>query len=206
MRPVYLWIIAALLYGAFFAWYTNLSGPLTDEEIESALSLMREADMPADRMALIEKFMREDTGDDFVMINLLDMNETPPDLPATGPDAEAGELMNHYMEYMYPALFSRACHPVFFGTSVSDALDLSGIEGAEHWETDALMRYRSRRDMLAISMNPAFNERHDYKMGALTKTIAFPVEPMINPADPRLLLALLMVAVTAVIHLIAFRR
>ena len=201
MKPSIPWIAAVLIYSLFFAWYTNLSGPLTPEEIERQLQRMEAGGADRQQLALITRWMETDTGDDFVMVNLLDMNESPPELPATGPDAPASALLDHYMAYMYPELLKRASHPVFFGRAVSDALDISGIEGAEHWETGALMRYRSRRDMLEIAGDPRFNERHDYKLGALTKTIAFPVEPMLNPADPRLLLALFLTAAAALMHL-----
>jgi hypothetical protein len=38
--------------------------------------------------------------------------------------------MAHYMEYMWPALFSRASHPVFAGQAVAQTMDLVGLEGA----------------------------------------------------------------------------
>lgn len=206
MRAVVLWAISASIYAGFFAWYTNLSGPLTEQEVEERLQLMRAKDAAPERIAVVEAFMRSDTGDDLVMINLLDMNEVPPALPATGPGADADELMDHYMEHMYRELLKRASHPVFFGIAVADAMDIQGIDGGSHWERAGLVRYRSRRDLLEIALDPDFSERHDYKVGALAKTIAYPVEPILHPGDPRLLLALLLTAITAVIHLVAFRR
>ena len=64
----------------------------------------------------------------FYMVNYLDLNENPPILPATGQGASAWDLLGHYNEFMFPNLFSRACHPVFGGPVVSDALDLLNIE------------------------------------------------------------------------------
>lgn len=206
MRAVVLWAVSVSIYAAFFAWYTNLSGPLTDQEVEERLQLMRDRNAAPERIAVIEGFMRSDTGDDLVMINLLDMNEAPPVLPATGSGADADELMDHYMEHMYRELLTRASHPVFFGIAVADAMDIQGMDGGSHWERAGLVRYRSRRDLLDIALDPRFSERHDYKIGALAKTIAYPVEPTLHPGDPRLLLALLLTAITAVIHLVAFRR
>lgn len=150
--------------------------------------------------------MRTDTGDDFVMVNLLDMNESPPDLPATGPGADPMQLINHYMEHMYPAQFKRASHPIFFGNAVADAMDISGVEGASHWDQGALFRYRSRRDLIAIATNPAFDDRHDYKMAALTKTIAFPVEPRLNIGDVRIVLGLLLFSIFSLLDMLFARR
>lgn len=206
MKPYSPWLISFVIYALFFSWYTNLSGPLTEEEIEAYLQYLRSDERPAEQIERLKAFMRTDTGDDFVMINVLDMNESPPNLPATGPDAEASDLMNHYMEHMYRELFARASHPVFFGPAVADAMDLQGIEAASHWEQAALVRYRSRRDILEIALDPRFSERHNYKVGALTKTIAYPVEPTLNPGDPRFLLALILIAASAITQLIVPRK
>jgi len=107
---------------------------------------------------------------------------------------------------MYPAQFKRASHPIFFGRAVADAMDISGVEGANHWDQGALFRYRSRRDIIAIATNPAFNERHDYKMAALTKTIAFPVEPVLNPGDARIVFGLLLFSIFSLLDMLLFRR
>ena len=114
---------------------------------------MRIDERPPEQIERLKAFIRTDTGDDFVMINVLDMNDSPPDLPATGPDAEASDLMNHYMEHMYQEIFARASHPLVFGPAMADALDLQGIQGASHWEQAGLVRYRSRRDILEIALD-----------------------------------------------------
>ncbi len=206
MKRSYIWITGFVLYGLFFSWYTSFEEPMTEKEISVVLERAKSLGRSEQNLATLENFMRTDTGNDFIMVNLLDMNESPPQLPATGPGASASDLIAHYMEHMYPAQFKRACHPVFFGQSVSNALDLSGIEGAAHWDQGALFRYRSRRDVIEIATNPAFNERHDYKMAALTKTIAVPVEPLLHPGDARVLMALLLFSISSLIDMLIFRR
>ena len=62
----------------------------------------------------LRKFMEEDDGKDFFMVNFLDYNDSPETMPATGKGASSSNLMNYYMEYMYPEMFKRASHPVFF--------------------------------------------------------------------------------------------
>lgn len=146
-RRLWLWLIPALCYVLFALWYTNLSGPLTEAEISAFVQLAESSDAPPERIAMMRKFMQEDTGNQFIMVNNLDMAEAPPSLPATGPGASASELMHHYMGHMFPALFKRASHPAFFGRAVAGAMDLSGIENAEVWSQGALFRYRSRRDV-----------------------------------------------------------
>ena len=63
-------------------------------------------------------------------------------------------------------------------------------EGMHTWTQGAGVRYRSRRDLLEISTNPAFQGRHEFKIAAMQKTIAFPIDPWFQLGDPRLLLAL----------------
>ncbi len=199
------WIGFALVYACFFVWYTNLSGPMTDTEIDAVLDRARTAGRPPAALRTLETFMRSDTGDDFVMVNLLELNRSPPELPATGPNAPPMALIDHYMEHMYAEQLKRASHPIFFGTVIGNAMDLSGISGAESWTQSGLFRYRSRRDVLAIATDPAFDERHEYKMAALMKTIAVPVEPTVF-VDMRLFVALLLFSIAALLDIVVLRR
>ncbi len=203
---VLLWGLPALAYAAFWIWYTPLGAPLSAAEIDRYAALLAARGGEPQRLAGMRRFMEEDDGGQFVMVNLLHLQAQPPELPATGAGADADALLGHYMEHMYPALLRRACHPVFAGAAVFDAMDLVGIDGAETWSQAALMRYRSRRDLLEIATDPAFDSRHDYKIAALEKTIAFPVEPVLYPSDPRLLLALTLLVLIGGIDALVFRR
>ena len=196
----WVWLTPALFYLIFFGWYTNLKAPLSPEEINHFVDILEANGSTPDRIVEIKRFMEEDDGKHFYMMNLLDLTDNPPELPATGADASSAELMTHYMEYMSPALFSRACHPAFFGRVVADALDLSGIENAESWDQAALYRYRSRRDMIAIATNPKFLERHDYKIASLEKTIASPVKPLFFLGDLRFTLGLILFALVSILN------
>ncbi len=201
-----LFIVPAFFYLIFVLWYTNLTGPLTQEEIDTAMQRLQAEQASPEEIARMRQFMEEDSGGQFIMVNLMDMNPNPPELPATGAGAGSGALLNHYMEYMYPALLSRASHPVFMGEAFAPAMDIIGIEGAEDWDQNALMRYRSRRDLIELTSNPAFNERHDYKLAALTKTIAYPVEVRLYFSDPRFLLLLILMVLTLGLDAIIYRR
>ena len=185
------WYFFILFYVFFFIWYTNLSGPLNDKEIKFFMKVISErAVNDEQRIERLRKFMKEDDGKDFFMVNFLDYNDTPETMPATGKGASSSNLMNYYMEYMYPEMFKRASHPVFFSDVFFPAMDIVSAEGMEDWDNVALVRYRSRKDMLQIGLNPIFDERHPYKIEALDKTIAIPVEtPFLN--DLRLILFIL---------------
>ena len=188
------WLVIAAAYLAFFSWYTSFKGPLTPAEIEHYMTLSEQQDpgASAEDRARIRVFMEEDTGDDFVMINVIHLYDEPLQIEGVEPDDTTDEVLAKYMEYMFPAMLSRASHPVFQGSAVSTAMDIMNADGMESWTAGAGVRYRSRRDVLEIGTNPAFEGRHEFKVAAMAKTIAFPVDPFNYLGDPRLVLALLL--------------
>ncbi len=193
-KITWIWLAIGLIYAAFFSWYTSFGGPLTDEEIAHYMSRaeQRSPAPPPEALDMLRQFMEEDTGDDFVMVNVIDMYDTPLQIEGVEPGESSEDVAGKYMAYMYPALFSRACHPVLFGEAANNAMDLMNAEGMEHWTQAAAMRYRSRRDMLEITANPVFRGSHEFKVAAMRKTIAFPIDPWMQLGDPRLVLALLL--------------
>ena len=193
IRPLFAWVALSLVWLIFWSWYTSFEGPLTAAEVAFVVERAEAQGAPAEDLAHLKRFLEADTGDDFVMINLIEMNDPPPKMDGVPEDATSQDLMGRYMEHMYPELFKRASHPVLFGQAAAPALDLWGIEGAEEWTRVGLMRYRSRRDLLEIGGNPAFQGPHEFKIAALSKTIAFPVDPWFSAGDPRFLLALILI-------------
>ena len=193
-RTRWIWLVLVGLYGAFFSWYTSFGGPLDDEEIAHYIGLFesREPSPSPERLARLRTFMEEDTGDDFVMVNVIEMYDTPLQVEGVEPGDTSDDVLAKYLEYMIPALFVRACHPVLYGRAANSAMDLMNADGMEQWSTGAGMRYRSRRDMLEIASNPAFAGSHAFKVAAMRKTIAFPIDPWVQLGDPRLVLALLL--------------
>ena len=171
-----IWLPLSLIYILFFLWYTNLSGPLSDQEIAAYKEMYKESNRDSYQWERAFKFMSEDDGKDFYMVNFLDSNESPRTMEATGEGATWEDLSAHYMAYMWPQLFKRASHPVFFSYVLNPALDIVAAQGMEEWDIVAIFRYRSRRDLFEIGLNPIFEERHEYKIESLDKTIAIPVE------------------------------
>ena len=188
------WISLLVIYSSFFIWYTDFGGKLTDDEIQYYGNKFESNALKDGRVLeprikeLLQNFMKEDSGKQFIMVNVIDMSENPTFPDGTVSDESADNLMNEYMEHMYGEILKRASHPVFMGSSVNNSMDLVGIENAEVWETAALFRYKSRRAFLEIVTHPDMNSKHKYKIAALEKTIAFPVETQLYLGDPRLLL------------------
>ena len=157
----WVWMVLVLVYLAFFSWYTSFEGPLTEAEMARYLELAaNDPTNTPDDVVTIRKFMEEDDGDDLVMVNIVHMYDKPLQIEGVLPTDTSDEVLARYMEYMFPAMLSRASHPVFFGKSVApQAMDLMNAEGMEVWSNAAGVRYRSRRDLLEIGTNPAFAGR-----------------------------------------------
>lgn len=192
-----LWLISVLIYGVFTFWYTDLGGPVTDSEINAWKQSMSDNGTTPNRIAYFEKFLREDTGRQFLMLNAIDMNERPPQVEGADPSETASQLMGRYMEHMVGELLGRASHPVIIGNATFTTIDLVGIDGAENWDQGAFFRYRSRRDFMHIIANPMTLDKHRFKLAALQKTIAYPIEPTFYLGDLRLILGLFLLAITA---------
>ena len=198
------WLVLTLIYAIFFLWYTDLGGKLNSAEIEIYLVKLQENSKAKGVLSpealkvskvtfkKIEKFMREDSGKQFLMVNNIDMSENPENIEGAQQGETANQLMDRYMEHMYPELLKRASHPIFFGNSILQAVDIVGIENAEDWDSIALMRYKSRRAFMEVVSNPKILGKHEFKVAALDKTIAYPVEPFIYLSDPRMLLAFIL--------------
>jgi hypothetical protein len=201
-----LWLVPTALYLVFFSWYTDFGGPLTDEEVDSFVATMQAREADPQTTAKIEGFLRNDSGRQFLMLNALDMNDNPPDVEGAAPGESADQLMERYMQHMIPELLKRASHPVILGDAAYTAIDLVGIEGAEQWTGGAFFRYRSRRSFMEIVSNPAIVDKHAYKLAALDKTIAYPIETSIYLGDLRLLVGLILLSITALLDIALFRR
>lgn len=198
MRPAHVWVLALALQALFCLWYTNLGGPLSSDEVATYLERARANGFESERLEALRAFLESDTGDDLVMVNVIQMREPPAAIEGVEPGESA---LDRYMAYMWPALLRRACHPVLAGPAVADALDVWGVENGRVWSSAGMMRYRSRRDMMEIATAPGFDAPHEFKRAAMEKTIAFPIEPFLMIGDLRLLLGLLLFSLAAGLHL-----
>ena len=154
----------------------------------------------------MRKFLEEDTGDDFVMFNVIDMYDTPLQIEGVEPGETSEEVAAKYMDYMWPELLSRASHPVIFGEAANTAMDLMNAEGMEEWTGGLGMRYRSRRDLLEIAGNSDFADSHVFKVAAMRKTIAFPIDPWQSLGDPRFILLLIFLVIGLTVSWLGERR
>lgn len=166
-------LLVALL--GFFAWYTPIRGPLTDGEIETFLAHQAQAGGSAwtDTEAF-EAFLREDDGRPFVMINLMEVRDVavyPEDTAyeiTTGADAEAA-----YGQAVLPLLLARGSYPVVGAERYHTIINSLG-ESAAQFDSFAMVRYRSRRDLIEMLSSDEFQEAGVHKWASLENTLVAP--------------------------------
>ena len=210
------WLILGAVYIGFFFWYTDMGGKLSQEEIQIFIkkheqNIINDGVSPDSeefqlRIDFLKRFMEEDNGKQFIMVNNIEMNKNPEDVAGANSGESADQLMSRYMEHMWPNLLKRASHPIFVGYAIWESMDLVGIEGAETWDQAALMRYKSRRAFMEIATHPDMKGRHAFKIAALQKTIAFPVEPIGYYSDLRVILGMLILIIGLLFQLFFISR
>ena len=211
-----IWLVLGAIYVGFFFWYTDMGGKLTQKEIQGFIEkqeqnilnsgVSRDSEEFRLRIDFIRRFMEEDNGKQFIMVNNIEMNKDPGDVSGINPSESSDQLLSKYMEHLWPNLLKRASHPVFGGNTIFQSMDLVGIEGAETWDQVALMRYKSRRVFLEIVTHPDMIDRHEFKVAAMKKTIAYPAEPIAFYSDLRIFLGMLILIIGLSIQLFFSKR
>lgn len=191
------WGAALLVYLVFRLWYDGMKKPLTPNEIESIMQLLHKQSgglMDAEDLAVCRRFMEDDDGKEFIMVNLIKLNKSPVKHPDSGKDRQAIALLTEYMKPFFSSILLRAGHPVISLRGVGGYLDAWNTPPDPGWHGAGLVRYRSRRDALLSSFaNPDFAAMHKYKIAALKQTFAFPAQTEIALyASPRLTVALVL--------------
>ena len=206
-RTARIWLVLAVLYAAFFGWYTSFGGPLTEEEIARYMAFLEESGNSEVPLETWRHFMETDTGDDFVMWNVALLYDTPEPIDGAEPGETSMQVVERYFEPFFARALPRASHPISNGEAASPPVDLSGVDGAETWDFGTAVRYRSRRDLMEQAVDISPSGIHRFKVAAVEKTIAFPLDPWFHIGDPRILLAMALVIVGQALQLrLAARR
>lgn len=198
-----IWGVALVLFGAFSLWYNNLRGPLREDEVADYMARFAAAADAGDRERLeaVRAFLESDDGGEFFMLNLIRLFPEPVAMPGSGEPTPARAVLERYTGYFMPALFRRAGHPVFVGPAAAGYVEAWGVEANPGWTFSGVVRYRSRRDMMILATNPAFEPAHAFKIAAMASTLAFPVAPAVQFFGARVVVALGLALLAALAHL-----
>lgn len=203
MSGIWIWLPAAALYAVFLGWYQNWRGALRPEEIAAFHDQIESADLgdAEDRENLL-RFMENDDGREFIMLNLVRLNPEPLPHPETGEPTPARTLLQGYLGTFLPQLARRAGHPLLQARKVGGYIDSWNVEPDPGWSFMGYMRYRSRRDLMEMVTMPSFGGAHAFKIAAMPRTFSFPTQPMISLyAGPRIWVGLVLALLAALIHL-----
>jgi hypothetical protein len=188
----WIWGLAAALYGVFWAWYMGFGRRIDAAQIESLMALLRGHGADEAQCAVLRRFLEQDTGRSFVMVNLLQLNT---------PKAAARSAMEAYQKRFMGRLLRLAGHPLFIGRAASDRnIEQWGIE-ADGWDAVGLVRYRSRRDLARMVAFSFEGDTRDTKHLALERTFALPVDPWMVSGGVCALVALALALLAALAQL-----
>jgi hypothetical protein len=187
MASFWVWGVALAAYAMFLGWYVNWRGPLSKAEIEQLMARMRANNVghgDQDEMPVMQRFLEEDDGREFFMLNVIRISDSDVADPATGKMRPAREVMAGYTRMFMPALFARGGHPALAARRIGGMVDTWGLKEVPEWSMVGYMRYRSRRDIAHLVCNPRFG--------------GFPTRPMIMTlASPRVWVGLSMALAAA---------
>jgi hypothetical protein len=198
-----IWGTALLAYGAFRLWYDNWSGPLKPAEINAFLAQMAgRFEGTGNSPEVLRAFLAADDGREFVMLNLVKAQMDPVEDPKTGQMVQGFELLKRYSKRFMPVLFRNGGHPGIVGRKVGGYVDAWNTEPDPGWTVFGLMRYRSRRDMIKLVMDPAFTAGHPDKLLGTLATFSFPTQRVLSfYVGPRFTVALVLALIAALSHL-----
>jgi uncharacterized protein (DUF952 family) len=197
--------IFILLYVAFLLWYGGRGKPLSQAEVDALLlEMQRQAgkqEQVETESPILQQFReltKNDDGQEYYMVNLLKFRKKAlyQDGISFGNDPLAAN--GRYNRAIIPLLLKHGGIPVF------DSLVQSRFihpEAVDEWDHVAMVRYRSRRDMLKMAVEIAGLGVDVHKWASLEKTQVFPVKPLFNLDLIRVMVAVVLFAVAMLITL-----
>ncbi|MGB1245344.1 MAG: hypothetical protein ACPG88_07935 [Porticoccaceae bacterium] len=188
-----LWSAVALIYAIFWVWYVGLKGKLSETEVEHYMRRIEESGLASDKAAILRRFLAEDDGREWFMINLLDLKS---------PKRESAKLLQSYSKIFMAGMFKSAGHPFFIANAQAKNIENLHCDQADNWTIAGIVRYRSRRDCVETFLATFGSDHHADKLAALEKTLAFPATTSLLMGSPRVLVALVLALIAAITQIL----
>ena len=199
----WIWVVALALYFVFRLWYDNWRGPLSPQEVIDFMNQVSDLKMseysdPKDLRA----FLEADDGKEFVMVNLVRVHTGELAHPHTGKPTKGIDLLREYGNSFVKVLVRHGGHPVLVMRKVGGYIDSWNTPPDPGWHVAGSMRYRSRRDMMQLALDPSVRDVHILKTAATATTFSFPSQVVLGLAiRPRVWVALVLTLSAALGHL-----
>lgn len=207
MKVFYAILLA--VYGAWFVWYGGSGDPVTSSELKAYVDEMMaksqsDPETVAETKELMHRLGEFDTGNEFLMVNLIkyrEQAEYPEDSPwANETDALAADA--RYSSGVVKELLARGSLPILKGPVIGVFMI---DEDWRDWDVTAIVRYRSVKDMLDMIVGMADSGLAEHKFASIKQTHVFPIEPEISLFSVRTLFALILLSVALIVRLIVKR-
>ena len=200
---IIIWATAFVLYAIFWLWYVGFRKPLSKEEIDHYLKELSKVNTESAKgMDDLRQFLENDTGKSFVMVNSISLKPTPDLVEGVKEGDSSLQTLIAYHKPFMKAMLKRGGIGIFQGKVAGNSVDVVGVENAEEWKISAINRFRSRRDFMEILITPEFHEKHELKFAALSKSIAYPVDPWFQLGGFPLTVGLVLALIAAILHII----
>jgi hypothetical protein len=205
MKIFYAVLIA--IYLGWFTWYGGSGEPITKTELDAYVTSMKEKSSSGPEKieevtALMHSLAAFDTGNEYLMINLIKYREKAA-YPADSPWADETDVRaadDRYTQGVVKELFVRGGLPVLKSNVIgSFMID----EDWRDWDEASIVRYRSVKDMLDMIVGMADSGLAVHKFASIEQTHVFPVEPVISLFSVRLLFALVLFLIAVIVRAIA---
>ena len=176
-----IWIWVPVVYGVFSLWYFNWQGPVTQQEIDEYLNGFSELEANKNtELSVIRKFLEDDDGKEFVMLNLIQVYKDKVPHPVTGEELKPQALLSNYFRSFAFASLKRGGHPVLQARTAGGNIDSWNADDNVGFSVTSMMRYKSRRDLIELLIDPEFADSHLYKLAAIDRTISYPTQTMLS--------------------------
>ena len=199
----WVWLVAAALYVVFRLFYDSWRGPLKQAEIDTMLARAEaQGAGEINDLSIVRTFLEADDGREFVMANLVRVPDTMVTDPDSGAQVPAADMMKAYSKAFMPRLIKNGGHPALAAHKVGGYVDAWKVGPDPGWSIVGFMRYRSRRDLMKMVVDPTFKDAHKYKLLGVEETFSFPTQPFIRIyASPRVTVLLILALAAALAQL-----
>lgn len=206
------WLFGLLLYLLPALWYSNLDGPITDEETERFMSILAFEEVTNEQLWRFRAFMEEDLGQQVIMSDAVNPYKKPASLGSSASSSSsepANSSANHTSRFFSTFLKCR-CHPLFMENLLRTSSRLPdtllsfdyGFYGTanppspnnleQSLQNTGLIRYRSRRDLMRSWLHPGSPNRNGYNQVVFPEMIVQPTASLLYLNDLRIIWAVLL--------------
>lgn len=198
--------VFAATYIGFLLWYGGRGTPMTEDEVSTRLNEISATtggksqavdQAPGEILNELRQLSSSDDGNEFFMVNLIKYRHKALYPPGSNFDDNALSADSRYNRALVPYLLKFGGVPMFVGTPKGRFIDQSGdVE----WDRVAVVRYRSRRDLLRMALDIAPLGVAIHKWASIERTQVFPAVPILSLFTVRILVATVWTLIGVTIH------